>query len=104
MPATVFALKRADQATRNAMDEGLAPYGLTSAQLDILLYLVLKGFERPLPGNVRWCSGDYVGIEFVQRLPIVEIGLGRRIGRGEEAQRGRWWCRCRHGNVEGFGG
>ena len=32
--------------------------------------IVLKGFERPLPGNVRWCSGDYAGIEFVQRLPI----------------------------------
>jgi DNA-binding MarR family transcriptional regulator len=43
MRATIFALKRADQATRKAMDEGLAPYGLTSAQLDILLYLDLKG-------------------------------------------------------------
>jgi hypothetical protein len=32
--------------------------------------IVLKGFERPLPGNVRWCSGDYAGVEFVQRLPI----------------------------------
>jgi DNA-binding MarR family transcriptional regulator len=43
MRATIFALKRADQATRNAMDEGLAPYGLTSAQLDILLFLDLNG-------------------------------------------------------------
>ena len=32
--------------------------------------LVLKGLERPLPGTVRWCSGDYAGVEFVQRLPI----------------------------------
>ena len=32
--------------------------------------LVLKGLERPLPGIVRWCSGDHAGIEFVQRLPI----------------------------------
>jgi hypothetical protein len=32
--------------------------------------IVLKGFERPLPGNVRWCSGDHAGVEFVQRLPI----------------------------------
>jgi DNA-binding MarR family transcriptional regulator len=43
MRATIFALKRADQATRNAMDERLAPHGLTSAQLDILLYLDLQG-------------------------------------------------------------
>jgi len=32
--------------------------------------IVLKGFERPLPGAVRWCSGDQAGVEFVQRLPI----------------------------------
>ena len=32
--------------------------------------IVLKGFERPLPGTVRWCNGDHAGIEFVQRLPI----------------------------------
>jgi PilZ domain-containing protein len=32
--------------------------------------VVLKGFERPLPGIVRWCSGDYAGVEFAQRLPI----------------------------------
>jgi hypothetical protein len=32
--------------------------------------VVLKGLDRPLPGVVRWCSGDYAGVEFVQRLPI----------------------------------
>jgi hypothetical protein len=32
--------------------------------------VVLKGIERPLPGIVRWCSGDYAGVEFVQHLPI----------------------------------
>ena len=37
--AAIFALKRADLATRSAMDDALAGYGLTSAQLDILLYL-----------------------------------------------------------------
>src|SRR6185369_9530057 len=26
--------------------------------------VVLKGFERPLPGTVRWCSDDHAGIEF----------------------------------------
>jgi MarR family transcriptional regulator for hemolysin len=41
--AAVFALKRASQATRNVMDERLAAYGLTSAQLDILLYLEMRG-------------------------------------------------------------
>ncbi len=41
--AAIFALKRASQATRNVMDEGLAAYGLTSAQLDILLYLEMRG-------------------------------------------------------------
>lgn len=43
MRATIFALKRADQATRKAMDVGLMPYDLTSAQLDILLYLDMRG-------------------------------------------------------------
>jgi hypothetical protein len=32
--------------------------------------VVLKGLERPLPGIVRWCSGDHAGVEFVQHLPI----------------------------------
>src|SRR5690349_20872364 len=32
--------------------------------------VVLKDLERPLPGIVRWCSGDHAGVEFVQRLPI----------------------------------
>ncbi len=41
--AAIFALKRASQATRNVMDERLATYGLTSAQLDILLYLEMRG-------------------------------------------------------------
>lgn len=41
--AAIFALKRANQATRNVMDERLATYGLTSAQLDILLYLEMRG-------------------------------------------------------------
>jgi hypothetical protein len=35
--------------------------------------VVLKGLERPLPGIVRWCSGDYAGIEFIQRLPISRL-------------------------------
>lgn len=41
--AAIFALKRADLATRAALDEALAAHGLTSAQLDILLYLDERG-------------------------------------------------------------
>lgn len=32
--------------------------------------VVLKGIDSPMPGTVRWCRGDYAGIEFAQRLPI----------------------------------
>jgi DNA-binding MarR family transcriptional regulator len=39
MHETIFALKRAYQATRNAIDVGLAKYDLNWAQLDILLLL-----------------------------------------------------------------
>ena len=41
--AAIFALKRANLATRAALDEALAAHGLTSAQLDILLYLDERG-------------------------------------------------------------
>jgi DNA-binding MarR family transcriptional regulator len=39
MHETIFALKRAYQATRNTIDEGLMKYGINWAQLDILLLL-----------------------------------------------------------------
>ena len=39
MQQTIFALKPAYQATRNAIDEGLVKYDLNWAQLDILLML-----------------------------------------------------------------
>ena len=35
--------------------------------------VVLKGFDRPLLGLVRWCSDDHAGVEFVQRLPISRL-------------------------------
>jgi DNA-binding MarR family transcriptional regulator len=40
---TIFALKRAYQATRTSLDEELEPYGLTAAQLDVLI--ALKGSD-----------------------------------------------------------
>ncbi|RJS99478.1 MarR family winged helix-turn-helix transcriptional regulator [Halococcus sp. IIIV-5B] len=39
MHPTVFALKRAHQATRKHLDEGLARYDLTAAQNDVLIAL-----------------------------------------------------------------
>lgn len=39
MHTTLFALKRAYQATRNELDARLAGYGVTAAQLDVLVYL-----------------------------------------------------------------
>lgn len=41
--ATIFALKRAQQATQKVLDNRLATYGLTAAQLDILLLLEKRG-------------------------------------------------------------
>jgi DNA-binding MarR family transcriptional regulator len=46
MHETIFALKRAYQATRNSIDEGLAAYGLSWAQLDILLLLHRYGVQE----------------------------------------------------------
>jgi DNA-binding MarR family transcriptional regulator len=43
MDASLFSLKRAFQATRKAMDEQLAPFGTTWAQLDVLIYLLKNG-------------------------------------------------------------
>src|SRR4051794_7284853 len=43
MKPTIFALKRAHQATRKALDDGLACYDLTSAQLDVLICLHSRG-------------------------------------------------------------
>jgi DNA-binding MarR family transcriptional regulator len=43
MDASIFALKRAFQATRKAMDEQLTPFGTTWAQLDVLIFLLRNG-------------------------------------------------------------
>jgi DNA-binding MarR family transcriptional regulator len=43
MHPSLFALKRAYLATRTKLDAGLAPYKLTSAQLDLLTYLAKHG-------------------------------------------------------------
>lgn len=39
MHPTIFALKRAYQATRKSLDEALAPYDITAAQFDVLMAL-----------------------------------------------------------------
>ena len=43
MDASIFALKRAYQTTRKVMDEHLAQFGTTSAQLDVLIYILRNG-------------------------------------------------------------
>jgi len=50
--------------------------------------VVLKGFERPLPGTVRWCSGDHAGVEFVQRLPIGRLNAWLASQSAPEADEG----------------
>lgn len=62
--AAIFALKRASQATRNIMDERLTVYGLTAAQLDILLYLAMRGdsAQRDLQGALGITSATLTRI------------------------------------------
>jgi hypothetical protein len=48
--------------------------------------IVLKGFERPLLGAVRWCSGEHAGVEFVQRLPIGRLNAWLAAQSAPEAE------------------
>lgn len=54
--------------------------------------IVLRGFDTALPGVVRWCSGDYAGIEFHQRLPIGRLNqwLALQSGSGPADEEPRW--------------
>jgi hypothetical protein len=52
--------------------------------------VVLKGLERPLPGVVRWCSGDYAGVEFVQRLPIGRLNAWLAAQSAPEPDEAPW--------------
>ena len=47
--ATLFALKRAYQATRHALEAQLQNQGVTAAQFDVLKLLLLPGQNPPLP-------------------------------------------------------
>jgi hypothetical protein len=50
--------------------------------------VVLKGIESPMSGTVRWCRGDYAGIEFAQRLPIGRLNAWlSRQGAGDDDER-----------------
>lgn len=52
-PPTLFALKRAYQATRNALDARLQVSGLTAAQFDVLKFLLHPDVEPPAaPGGL----------------------------------------------------
>jgi hypothetical protein len=35
--------------------------------------IVLKGIDTSMPGIVRWCDGDFAGIEFAQKMPISRL-------------------------------
>jgi hypothetical protein len=52
--------------------------------------VVLKDLERPLPGVVRWCSGDHAGVEFVQRLPISRLNAWLAAQSAAEPDEAPW--------------
>jgi hypothetical protein len=55
---------------RDISTDGIKIYSEELLSIGDEVRVVLKDLERPLPGVVRWCSGDHAGVEFVQRLPI----------------------------------
>jgi hypothetical protein len=52
--------------------------------------VVLKGFDRPLLGIVRWCSDDHAGVEFVQRLPISRLNAWLAAQSAAEPDEAPW--------------
>ena len=52
--------------------------------------IVLKGLDRPLPGIVRWCTGDHAGVEFLQRLPINQVNVWLAAQSDSEAEDRPW--------------
>ena len=94
MHETIFALKRAYQATRNAIDEGLAKYDLNWAQLDILLLLhnhnlkTQKELQTALGVTSATLTRTVDGLMrrgFVQRQPNNEDGRGKILCLSEKA-------------------
>lgn len=53
--------------------------------------IVLKGLDRPLPGIVRWCSGDHAGVEFLQRLPISRVNAWLAAAQSDSEPEDRPW-------------
>jgi len=52
--------------------------------------VVLKDLDRPLPGVVRWCSGDHAGVEFIQRLPISRLNAWLAAQSAAESDEAAW--------------
>jgi hypothetical protein len=52
--------------------------------------VVLKGFERPLLGVVRWCNDDHAGVEFIQRLPIGRLNAWLAAQAAPEPDEAPW--------------
>lgn len=80
----ILQLKRAHLSTRQAMDEALAPFGLTTAQLDILIYLWERdGLEqRALQNCLGITSGALTGlVDSLAEAGFVERRLNREDAR-----------------------
>jgi hypothetical protein len=37
--------------------------------------VALRGLDGRISGTVRWCAGDYAGIEFVQAFPLARLNV-----------------------------
>ena len=78
-PSTIFALKRAYQASRNALEGQLQGKGLTAAQLDVLKLLLGVGEKNapPAPGLDQRALQEALGITSATLTRLL-AGMERR--------------------------
>lgn len=103
-PQTLFALKRAYQATRHALEAQLHSKGVTAAQFDVLKLLLLPDPEAPVPPaglDQRAIQSDLgitsatltrllAGMErrgLVSRSPNPEDSRGKRVSATAKARK-----------------
>lgn len=68
-----FGGQRVPAQVRDISTDGIKVYTEELLASGDAVRIILKGFDTPLAGLVRWTDGDYAGIEFAQRLPIGRI-------------------------------